>query len=1426
MFICNYLNHVSLDCKGSFMNINLRVLVIRVFLLNVSFFISYEINAMNKTGNMAVENTTIDNPDDDECSDIKQLIASKQDQMRVNLRKFQISKLMNKNRYKNGQFPMQNISISLGNTSRKTPVSNTNNIISSYMKEIHLEGQMQEENNNIDLQERSQKLASEMGYKALNCSLMEKLLENDSLQSQCKLSVKVPKFFIIESSNVKYFLLNSCSSKIDIDKEWKDIVEQYSRDRNDEKLINNSQKFSEKISNEFTLFCTESNLNFEIENVFKLENHFKDQKVKSIVGYFNEENFNIKVMVRSTGANEDTDSITNAGGNTSVTNVSLTKEELFFAIRDVVVSYFEKKSLQQRCDVSDPSLLNSNENPVIPAMIQIMIGENYEEAKKSERPPKCGVIFTTNPMLGLDPKTNKPYDDSIMVCNSTNGNNSAIVDSKYQINFDTTYLLKGENNLFFKKTTDKDYRLVPDGKTLEKVENLKNIKNKHSLSDSELSDLMTVASRIEKFYDNKPMDIEFIIQKNILYILQARPLLMAKADANYINNIEGLGVPIHKIYPISLGKANVVKITNKRQIIYSTTASDALDIYNDLDKEKKEEIKIVLVDNFAPETSHEISTLRLKGIPVAINDRDLINNNTDYKKNHLFFDLQQQAAVVLNIRLKPIIIVGWKNYPLPPGLTIYDFPSTKRMSFTDYGIYLSNFEDQKPNIIAEFANDSTSKLLEKIKNYNCKDGDTSKVREMLLALRHNLYNTINLHIKYLTEQLLCDLDLITERNSLFEFFDKCSSLIVKICFYPKEGMQKEFLMQILENLIMQQQYSNVVNSSSFTSFIKGLSENQHMIENLKEEDKLIKKCSCNHLLSSILRIIHSCTKNNQLDESQIKSIYTHAYDLSNELAALNNLELQSDLDYTLRASLFHNTYNNVNNICEKTQHAKGLDTELQKFIVNVLSSRKNPCLNPVGLQFLELKKYILDEESRKNWTSFVPELNKDLTNENKFSKMFLKLYSLKILVPWINTIFPEKFEKYNIKTSDMLKEFFKELNDAEEFLETINYLDLKNSLDSLNPDNFEKEFSECNSIAAFCENIAKKFMDISFINGFHNINSLGKFILIGLMQKFVDLFDISIKKVKVIEKFSMDKRIHSIIEMVRSFANVFNTWITYFNESNSLSFANRENLRKNNVVKTLIIDPLLLIEKENFDDINENEIIKNQFTLSRNFIVSQEILGGGSSEPKETKNLEECFTTIHQSFVNFLAVLGKNLYTKVNQCKQFSCIHNKIMECNQHNIFDFIKQQALSTSPEIKQFGIVMDDKCVEIYYNLPLRGHGLKITVFYNFKKSSTSISFNLFGSNEHGRWNLIKRFVDVFFEYHEIHKDNCLQKNDELSFKWQIKNNNSFSFINYLIVVVSSLSLEATNNLGDPAILNKYYDKFSDQGKLRKIMTHILSY
>jgi hypothetical protein len=319
------------------------------------------------------------------------------------------------------------------------------------------------------------------------------------------------------------------------------------------------------------------------------------------------------LMVRSTGA-EDTRQAANAGGNLSKAYVSPEQTPQFQALGEVVQSYFGVSSLQNR--------INAKANPFeeslkLAVTMQELIGEPIGGAANPKQIPVSVVLFSNEPLYIGNEKFR------VMRISATWGHGEGVVGNR-GIATDTALLLVSEvcpDRLYILyDNQEKPVRLAPvmtaEGVKLEKLANPPELQRQPALDDVLLKRLYHWGVVGEKFFDDKPTDMEIVIKEGTIYPVQARPvkrrpLLPTFLDLRKLSALSRS--PIREQIKgeiIVPGKASAVLCTKPQEVLYAATLEQAEKMYSE-----GSGVKLVVVSQEEPANSHPVVNFSSLSMP-------------------------------------------------------------------------------------------------------------------------------------------------------------------------------------------------------------------------------------------------------------------------------------------------------------------------------------------------------------------------------------------------------------------------------------------------------------------------------------------------------------------------------------------------------------------------------------------------------------------------------------------------------------------------------------------------------------------------------------------------------------------------------------------------------------------------------------------
>jgi phosphoenolpyruvate synthase/pyruvate phosphate dikinase len=632
------------------------------------------------------------------------------------------------------------------------------------------------------------------GYKTANLCELEHLLGNKKIDNY---SIKIPDFIGISDHDVKHFFK---AKGLDIYSCWQQLQQQYFSDEKKRKFIRKTKSFPKQF------FDNLEQLKRKIRNVCFCRTFDEKQKKSSI--FFDQENVSKfidnsrknrwKLMIRSTGK-EDTDKVSNAGGNHTESNVFATNSSLRAASAKVLISYFSKKSLQQRLYAGDETVFNV---PLMPLLLQRMICEE-EEGGGDQIPVGC--VVHTQEVEGNCP--------GVTLIQSTFGHNEGVVSSS--VSMDTFYV--DEENTIYQTIQKKNYRLAPYGREemsfLKLKKNPENIQNVPALEKNLLLAIKKISSKIQAHY-GCPMDLELICwpQRNRIYIVQARPIVVGrkrgmeviKVNASFLKKFDE-----YRKYSCTVAHtagATVKKISNSSQIIVAETLDQALTTYN---AGGRKNIQAIVVEQKAEPMSHAAAIFRGEGIIVVKCRQAKQLKKWLYGKGKIIFIDPQQKIIVKKSTSQENLQIekGWIEYPLLDCISII----SKRKD----PCLASNLQDYFPE-------KSYKELIHQIQNEsggaakNALISIIKKVENIILDIQRNkevFLKSKNLYMAKVTEEVFSKLKSI--KVHLDEVFGRIQSTL----HLPKNDIRRLYHIKFLKNILLQKTSKQVVNNHSIVTVL-------------------------------------------------------------------------------------------------------------------------------------------------------------------------------------------------------------------------------------------------------------------------------------------------------------------------------------------------------------------------------------------------------------------------------------------------------------------------------------------------------------------------------------------------------------------------------------------------------------------------------
>lgn len=532
-----------------------------------------------------------------------------------------------------------------------------------------------------------------------------------------------------------------------------------------------------------------------IEQIFN-QNQFvitdKDRAI-ALNGYLKkvQEN-NDLLMVRSTGA-EDTKELANAGGNKSIPAVKPDIKSISVAIGQVVASYFSEKSISQRLIAKDPQLFGA---PFMPVVLQVMVGKN----------PVSGVMFSQEA---------EGNTKGVTQIQATYGHGEGVVNGLVPV--DTFYI--GISKIIHPLIRKKDYRIVPsaDFSHLEKVPNQGAVINNPCLTPETIINLKKAADEAQRYFGYS-VDMEFVVQEKVIYLVQVRPIITKKREPSYLKqDFIGQLTANEKqsIFTILSAGGAVRIIDNQDAIIVSSTIRKAL-FERFLKSENKDSVQAVVIGELAPALSHEANVFNGAGKSVAYtNQLSILEGWLSSQQFPLLIDMQRGLIALFKanedfaIPKDAIVTNSWLEHPIAKYTSL----------FSQFLVPLSKQEIEALNPQEFFKEKSVTQLLDMIKNAS--DDAANAIKSLLARLWSSIIFEQNKKKEPVNKQLISQLKNIFAHAMLVahEVLQ-----VLKIWKNSAQGtedrLQRLYPVVFLEALVRQLPSAEFINAYSFSALIK------------------------------------------------------------------------------------------------------------------------------------------------------------------------------------------------------------------------------------------------------------------------------------------------------------------------------------------------------------------------------------------------------------------------------------------------------------------------------------------------------------------------------------------------------------------------------------------------------------------------------
>jgi hypothetical protein len=390
-----------------------------------------------------------------------------------------------------------------------------------------------------------------------------------------------------------------------------------------------------------------------VEGAFSGANTLRDKEIEEWIGSRSAE----FLIVRSTGK-EDSDEVSNAGGNLSVPFVEKDIRAISLDIGRVAASYFSEKSIGQRIAARDPSLFG-DVHPFVPVLVQECVGELV--GREDGVIPRSGVMFVKRGVSEI----------SVGL-----GHNEGIVSSG--VATDTIrFTREGEPRVVVRPKFSRFRGVAKDGREVscEPCPCTGRVVEDPALSEEITKKMQHIAYQIYDFY-GKEMDVEFTVVGDQIYLLQARPLREFRPieEPSYLEPTADFITG----EMITDGGSYVRRIERAEEVIVCRTIHEAYEMYTTLSERLQRDVKGIIVQEKAPRTSHEAVFFIGQGVPI------LQTTEKIELEKPFYIDTQQGLIAKEGVKKE-----GYVCYPMPLAYSMTTSDLVKAMHMQLYEANLS-----------------------------------------------------------------------------------------------------------------------------------------------------------------------------------------------------------------------------------------------------------------------------------------------------------------------------------------------------------------------------------------------------------------------------------------------------------------------------------------------------------------------------------------------------------------------------------------------------------------------------------------------------------------------------------------------------------------------------------------------------------------
>jgi len=426
----------------------------------------------------------------------------------------------------------------------------------------------------------------------------------------------------------------------------------------------------------------------------------------------------------------------------------------------------------------------------------------------------------------------------------------------------------------------------------------------------------------------------------------------------------------------------------------------------------------------------------------------------------------------------------------------------------------------------------------------------------------------------------------------------------------------------------------------------------------------------------------------------------------------------------------------------------------------------------------------------QEWVDFVNGLVLQANNKKEvlagFATFIGQMNKLDMLPVWFNVCFATVWEKNNKDCIKTLHELEREGSQSFAFLK--NLQKQKELLDAFdlklweNPANFEKRWKY------FQEKMLKYSLSNNFLQVFKvkEKNKLSQLAALNVMNKLIEIFDLSIKAVKASVQYEMKEKVERFKQMIEKYFELFKVWVALVPKG-VLQY------HENWPLKSYLERIENIIKKLGFAE--------EQLSPSRNFSVASAIIGRVTEVERCLPfSLEDVFTLVHQNLLIVTSVFTSTLIDvdALETTKIFNDFKQELLEI-----------ERIDKTLKVSLTGIDIEKNRIVFRYNLPLRNHSIAFDLIQN-KNEQVFVTYKFLGDQvtHWRRWDKIDIWAQVACDFSKMVQKSKKLTDNEFIVTYALGENSFLENISSDIRMFVDMSLNERITLSDEEII-KWFGK-----------------